>query len=51
MDDSLEEGQALGDAQQDEIEVEVLLSGWQGGRGPELGDAKQDESEDEVFLP
>jgi len=48
LDDSMKEGQALGDAQQIEIEVEVLLSGWQGGRGPELGDAKQDESGGEV---
>jgi hypothetical protein len=41
LDESMEEGQALGDAEQDESEVEVLLSGWQGRRGPEItvGDA------------
>ncbi len=32
LDDSMKEGQALGDAQEDEREVEVLLSGWQCGR-------------------
>jgi hypothetical protein len=30
LDDSMKESQALGDAQQDESEMEVLLSIWQG---------------------
>jgi hypothetical protein len=39
LDDSVEEGQALGDAQQDESEKEILLlSGLQCGRGPGIGE-------------
>jgi hypothetical protein len=34
LDGSVEEGQALEDAQQVESEMEVLLSGLQGRRGP-----------------
>jgi hypothetical protein len=34
LDENMEECRALEDALQDDSEMEVLLSGWQGGRGP-----------------
>ena len=34
LDENMDEGQALEDAQRDESEMEVLLSGLQGRRGP-----------------
>jgi hypothetical protein len=34
VDDTVEKGQTLRDAQKDESEDEVLLYGWQCGRGP-----------------
>ncbi len=48
LDGSVEEGQALGDAQQDESNVEVFYLDGSVKEGQVLGDAQQDESNLEV---
>jgi len=50
LDDSMNEGQALGDAQQDEREAKNLFLEESMEEGQALGDAQQDDSEVEVLL-
>jgi hypothetical protein len=48
---TVEEGQALGDAQQYESDVEVFYLDDSLEEGQALGNAQQDESEVELYLP